>query len=664
MAKKKSHDEEVADELDSRDEKEEKVEKKIKLKLKTIRKYKAWLKMAIAKRDKKFVPVAKRTKSYYKNTYHPDWADEDDDAVTIQMVFSNIEVTKPSVFYRNPRIFVKPTQNVFMMKNGEQLDGPRAARLIEDAVNYVAYVNKLKRIVKKIRDDALILTYGVIFSGYEGETGINEYGEQYIKKESIYSIRISPFKFLVDPEATDCLEFSDARWVARESEIRFSDFKNDDWYENKEDAKPDSTGYGEKIKSAKGDVKYLIDYAGKDYKDSDDAKRITLYEMWIRPTAAQKRKLKEGRPGGKVVVLSMSSDKEHKVLKWPYKMEPYPFRGLAFFRDNDEFYPISDIAQYEQQLEELNKIRTAQLKHVKTFGDKKVLINKNIFDSEEEITKLNESGSGPFIGVDTEDIRKDVYVLQFGSAPSEMFLVDRKVQEDADRISGISDIRRGIPPVGIETATEVKEVSGLGGLRLMEKKDDMADFYQDVARMYVQFIKQFWTTETMVRRLGTLTPEWTDNFSAEDIAIEDDVEVDIGEMVPVNEVIRKKQAMDFLELVARGVADQGIREKLAEEGYEIHLSSLFKETVASFGVKNEGIIQKLDPDKYVKVLLGLMKKNPELEAMLGAGMSRRKKSVGRTNRAGIPSYASVLSGANRSTGIRSPIESVMGEGGP
>ena len=631
--------------------------KKIKIKPEAIKKYKAWLKMAIAKRDRRFTPVANRAKSYYKGQFKPDWSD-DEDSVFINMVFPNTEIIKPSIFFRNPRIFIKPTQDKFILEDGRTLDGAKAGKLIEDAVNYIAYSNGLQREVKKVRNDAIMLTYGVMFSGYEGETGVNEDGETYIRKDSIYSLRISPYKFLVDPEATDCLEFSDARWVAREIDLRFNEFKQDDWYENRDKAKSDATGYGEKL-DKEGRKIPLIEFAGKDYKDTEDAKRITLYEIWIRPTPAEKKKLKKDENGGRIVVLSMSNDEPHKVLRWPYKIKnPFPFRGLAFFRDNDEFYPISDVAQYEQQLNELSKIRTAQLKHIKTFGDKKVFIDKSIFDSEEELTKLNEAESGPFIGVNIEgDIRNHVFVLQFGSAPSEMFIVDKKVQDDMDKISGINDMRRGIPISGIETATEAERISGFGGTRLVEMKSDVADFYQDIARMYVQFIKQYWTTETMVRRLGTLTPEWTDNFSSEDIQIEDDVEVDIGEMVPVNEVVRKKQALDYLEMIVKGATDPSIRAKLAEEGYELSLAEAIKEAIIAFGMKNENIIQRLTPEKYVRVLKELM-----AIQMKGAQPEETPAARGSSGRRGegprIPSSASELSRANRGTGRHLPIENV------
>jgi hypothetical protein len=650
-------------ELNDQDPVEEKPKKTLNLKPEAIKRYKAQLKMAIAKRDRKFTPVANKTKRYYKGQVRPEW-DEDETGTTVNMTFSNIEISKPSIFFRNPRIFVKPTQETFMLGNGEQLDGQKAASLLEDAANYVAYSIRLKRIIKQVRNDALILTYGVIFTGYEGEVGINEQGEEYVKEDSIFSTRVSPYHFLVDPECTDCLTFKDARWVAREIPIRYSDFKEDDWYENKDDVEASSTGYDEKITKSDDKVVNLIDFAGKNYSESDDAKRITLYEMWIKPTPAQKRKLKPGEPGGKVVVLSMSGKKAHKVIRWPYKIKWYPFRGLAFFVDNDEFYPISDIAQYEQQLDELSALRTAQLSYVKQFSKPKILIDKTMFDDEEEITKLNEDTSGPFIGVNGNPKQEGVLVIGQSSAPNDLFMVDTKVKGDIDMVSGNTDMNRGMPVPGVDTATEATQIGGLGGLRYVEKKDEMADFYSDVARTIVQLVKQFWTTDTMVRRLGTIQPEWSDNFSAEDIQIEDDVEVDIGEMVPINEVIRKKQALEFLELVGKGATEPGIKMKLAEEGYELNLAEAVKEAVIAFGIKNDKVIQRIDPDKYVKILKQLYL--AKVQGAMGQGspatsgkqlqtradLAKASGSKGKNTvlGRGNPDLAHELSAANRGSG--------------
>lgn len=626
--------------------------KKLKVTADNIGKYRAWVRMARVKRKNDFEIRANRLKKRYKSSVRPDW---DEEAVDVNLVFPNIEIAKPSIYFRNPKIFVRATQKQFILDSGVTLDGPKAAGLLEDAANYVAYSIKLKKTVKQVRDDALIVTYGVIMVGYEGVVGITDKGNPYIKDDSIFGIKVSPYKFLVDTEAVDCYNFSDARWVAREKEVRWEDFEKDDWYENKEDAKSDAIGYsGKVVTGSEGSQKTrsLIDFAGKNYEDTDDAKRITLIEMWIK-----------GGPGekSKVVVFSMSGKKKpHKVLKWPYKIKKmYPFRGLAFYKDNEEFYPISDVDQYWQQLEELNIIRSAQLKHMKTYGMKKIVLNVDAFESEEEITKLEDEDAGPFIRMHAGaqgDVNKAFSVVNFGSAPSEMFMVDKKVVEDADKISGITDLRRGTPPPGMETATEGKILYGAGSMRFSELKDEMADFFEDVARLIVRMIKQFWTTETMVRRLGTLTPEWTDEFSADDIDIEDDVEIDIGEMVPMDEMVRKKFALDKLELIVKGATNPSVIQKLAQEGYEINIAEAIKDAMREYGLKNDKLITKMDPNKFVKILMALFKQGmggmgERGQAAAGAGGGGGAATDKRPIPAGRSEHANQMSVAHRGLSV-------------
>jgi len=593
--------------------------KNLKVSGEQIRKYRAWVRMARAKRKAEFEKRANLLKMKYKSGGKPEW---DEDAVEVNLVFPNIEIMKPSIFPRNPRFFVHAQRERFILDNGRILDGAKAASLLEDGVNYVAYATKLKRTIKQVRDDALLTTYGVIFIGYEGDMGINEEGNPYIVEDSIFAIRISPYRFLVDPEATDCYTFTDARWVAREYRILWEEFKADDWYENKDDIKPDSVGYDSKIVEGgvggeKSVNKSIIEFAGKHYEEQDDAKRITLIEMWIKGDHVEKKK---------VVVFSMGGKpKAHKILPWPYKIKKmYPFRGLAFYKDNEEFYPISDIEQYWPQLEELGKIRTAQLKHVKHYGMRKIVLNVDAFESEEEIQKLEDPDAGPFIRVHVGaagDVSKVFKVVESGSVPADMFMVDKKIADDIDKISGISDIRRGIPPPGMETGIEGKILYGAGSQRLAELKEEVGDFYEDIGRLIVQLIKQYWTIDTVVRRLGTLTPEWSEEFSAEDVAIEDDVEVDVGEAIPMDEAVKKKFALDKLELIVKGATSPEIRQKLAEEGYEIKIAEAIKDAIREYGVKNDKLITRLDPNRYVKILTALFKM--KMQQQLGGGGGER-----------------------------------------
>lgn len=630
---------------EKKEDKESKVKKNkdlLKVNSADMKMYRAWVKMARAKRKDQFEPIANRLRAMYRGEDKPDWGDEN--SVHINLMFANIESAKPSIFFRNPKIYIKPTQETFVLEDGRQLDGRKAAGLIEDAVNYILYAQKMKRIIKDVRNDALISTYGIMEIGYEGEISEDaEQGFEYVREDEIYGSRVSPLKFLVDVEAKDCLTFKDARFVGKEYEMSLKDLKEDDYYENTEDIEADSIGYGEKISdgSSKG-TKTLLDVAGKDYGDSDDAQKVTMYILWIRPSKVERRHLKKGDPGGKVVIMSEQGKKPHKVLKWAYKMKGFPFRGLAFYRDNEQFYPISDVAQYERQIQELDQIRTAQLNHVKDYGQKKILINVDAFASEEEITKLTDGSAGPFIKVNVgdKDVSTAAKVMSFGSAPAEMFMADRKVIEDADRVSGYSDLKRGMVQAGMDTATETREVSAMSAMRFVEKKDEVHDFFQDIARMIVSMVKQFWTSDKAVRRLGTLTPEWTDAFSSKDIQIEDDVEVDIGEMVPTNEIIRKKQAMDLIELTSKGATIPAVRQKLAEEGYEVNLSEAIKDAMYALGVRNDKILQKITPDKYIEVLKGLVQN--QVKTANSGGQSRPS--------GGTPSTVNTIAGANRGLG--------------
>jgi len=611
-----------------------------------LRKYKEWVRMARKKRETQLVPRANRIHKLWRGRYADQWDDDDNETVHVPLVFANIEITKTNVFYKNPKAFVKPKQELFILENGQKLDGRKAAQNLEDAANYVAYDIKLNRTIKKVRDDALTKIYGVIMVGYEGLVGIDEEENEFIRDESIYAVRLDPCsEFLAEPEALDSFAFSDCRWVAREYSIRLSDLLDNPYYENTEELEHGSFhGYDDNVKGEKGEKKTLLDYASSEFRDSKDAQRVTLIEMWKRPTQAEKARGKSG----KIIVFSMEGDKPHKVRPWPYDLKGYPFRGLGFNRDNDEFYPFHDVEIYERLLKEKDKMRTAQLEAIKTLGQRKVAISPDYFDSEEDVAKLTDPSSGPIIKVTgVDDIRKAVMALTFGSYPNEMFMVDKKVDEDIDKVSGIGDLRRGLPPPGLDTATEGKMMWAGGGTRFEEKHLEMGEFYESVMRMIVQLIKQTWNPEKMVRRLGTLTPEWPDKFSKEDVQIEDDVEVDIGEMVPQDEVVKKRFALELLELAVKGVTEPTVKQALAIEGYKVSIAEAVKETIAALNVKNQNLLQRVTPQDYINTLKQLML---EAQQKMQGGMGAQPGNTGaRTvaRKRGIPTVASEIGAEKR-----------------
>lgn len=635
-------------------EKKEKEKKKtkadfMKVSKKDLFKYKAWVKLARKKRSKEFTPVAKEMNRMYNNEGVS--IDEDgEELVTVNLVFPNKEIEKPSIFFRNPRIFVKPTQEEFIMSDGKKLDGERAAGLIEAAANYIASTKKLVREVKDVRDDALKLTYGILETGYKGEIRVSEDGDDYVFNEEIFFKRISPYRFLVDVDSLDCRTFKDAKWVAKEVVMTFEDFEEDDYFENKEDISLEGLEEAEDAEIITEEAtEELMETVGKEYLESGAYQKIKLIIMWIKPSRAERKILKKGETGGKIIIFSMNGDLPHKVLPWPYKIDKFPFRGLGFYRDNEKFYPISDIAQYKQQLDEINRLRTAQLKNVEAYGKRKILVDKTLFDSEEEYNKFVNGELGGITGVNiggSEDIRKRIFVVQFGSSPNEIYTLDRKCNQDADKISGQSDLSRGMALSGVDTASEVKEISAHGSARSIEKKADMEEFYGDISRYMIQLIKQYWKPETMVRRLGITDPEWTENFSKEDIDIEDDVEIDIGEMVPVNEIMRQQQALKRLELLIKGVVEEKVSEKLAMEGYELNLVEMFKETLRAFNIRNTKVLQKLDFTKYAKILEKLYQEKMQKQAM-GNPQQQQGGGGGGANLGGTPSYPNTIGAANR-----------------
>lgn len=128
--------------------------------------------------------------------------------IVLNELYPIIQNELPTIFFRNPRAFLKPRNKTFISKKRNpvsgkmeemQLDSTKSAKTQEAILNYDISQMKYKQQVRKVLLDALLFPYGVLWHGYKGDFGMTEEQSIDIKNEKNFVRRIAPMNFIYDP---------------------------------------------------------------------------------------------------------------------------------------------------------------------------------------------------------------------------------------------------------------------------------------------------------------------------------------------------------------------------------------------------------------------------------------------------------------------------------
>lgn len=275
-------------------------------------------------------------------------------------------------------------------------------------------------------------------------------------------------------------------------------------------------------------------------------------------------------------------------------------------------------------------------------GNFKVIVDSEYF-GEEENDKLTEGENIviPIKNLANQDIRSKIMVVTPGSVSAEYYTVDQKIDRDTEIISLLPETKKGIRSAKNQSATEAMIEDRASDTQPAMRLDIMTDFYIRVVRKIVQLMKQFYDKEQMIDVTGREDIEWTNSgFSDISIKNEYDIKIDVATMIPKNEAVEKRQALDMCDRIIRIVESPQVMAKLIHEGTSINLTESLVELAKKFGVTNNKILETIDSNTQndmMKFLLAVMTKG---------------KSAGETMPQGtgeVPTMASENSAAQNAT---------------
>ena len=572
--------------------------------------------MAEAINKKELEPIMRESLKRYIGSHIPvigvDWD------IVLNELYPIIQNELPSIFFRNPRAFLKPRNKTFIAKKRDpisgkmvevELDSTKSAKTQEAILNYDISQIKYKPQTQKVLLDALLFPYGVLWHGYKGDFGMTEEQSIDIQNDRNFVRRINPVRFLHDP-AVPMSEIDEGKWVGRSFDVPIQDIVEDDKLDVSKDLKG-FLGYGQELnprtfippsqqqssqqgqdKITVGTNKSLLNFTSDEFQKSRSAKFIKIYEIFLRPTKKEKR---EGS-NGYILLLTEEQFEPLRENEWTIKAEGWPGKILEFNPLNDNTFGLSDPEAFGNCIDQKNAVINLQLRNAQENSKVWVGISK-AGANEEDIEKVQQGQQTIILFEDGKPSERMYVASPGGSASSELYMLDQRIQKNLEDKSGVTDLKRGFLQSGEESAASVKLRAAGGGARPAYRQDIMTDFLKESFLYLNQLNKQFMSVKDAVRIVGALDIEWSDKPTKEEIQADVDVEIDAISMLPENPEKEMQELNNALMLMVQGITTPQIQQKLQQEGKPLNLSPLIEQMLLRLRIKDPDVFRNIKPEE-------------------------------------------------------------------
>ena len=525
---------------------------------KTLALWKGRLSVAHRKFGKEAKGNIKKWRDYYRGR---QWGTGEDrnrmysDQIVINMVFQNMRTILPAINFRNPKMYITAKKKPYRINGNEIYDTLQGAMVLEMILNYFYAELSVKRQADKALLDAGLGPWGIIRVGYTTKTEkvqdekLLETNEL-IRSESVYAVRVSPNDFRVDPEATDS-HLEDANWIAYRWVKTVDDVKRNPNYKN--------------VSKIKSNFKAKTDYDG-DVKgpsmsghthdpESTDWDRVEGWDVWDKRTH-------------RLITVVDSHDTVLQDKPWPLDYEGFDCEILYFNENPDEQLPVSDVDIYMGQQDELNRLASLALQHVRNAASQKFLSQEDTMDAA-EMEKIT-NGPPTVIATVKGNPENALFPLKTQVVSQDIYMWIRQLKGDIREEQGVAAYERGVAEK-FDTATEPALIAQSINLPREERKGIFEEFVKRVVRKMGHVLQQTLTKQDfpltqdqfeeaqqgMKSKLEKIVgPEGSQiiapwfNAGKDDIQGEYDYSLEVGSMQPVNQETRKRDAVQLYQLLA------------------------------------------------------------------------------------------------------------------
>lgn len=502
------------------------------------------------------------------------------DRVDVNIVYQIVTNLLPSLYFKNPKVFIKSEQETIYKTVTEPLqgpdwealdipivdpqtgqpmrqefDGPRSALLLQSSINQNILKANLKREEKTAIKDALLTFYGAIKCGWGNDQGVAAMGEgappsirEDIYDNSAYGMRVAPWDVIVDPT-----NFYNPEWIALRYVVKPNQLKRDSRLQNTEDIKGVTKLTDPKIARAQDDPR-------------KDVMMVEYFEVFIKPCADY--------PKGKYLMFT-DEVKEAFLFEsvWPTKAKTFPVKILSFNSDPEDGLPIPEARYFFGQQKAKLNLRNALYEWVqRTLPG--LYINTAGMKNEQTVLKQIQSGQMPRVITGSQPADRAFGTIKYPDVPADFHRLDAMLDNDTARVTG--QLGQVAPSTNNDQlATGLKIASTSEQVRQQERADCVSDHLQEILEYWVDLYKEFAGPENYSLIEGETFPvQW----GKDEIQGNFNLEVKPFSMTYEDPVIRRRQWQDMLNLLAA----PPIQMTLQQQGYEVDMAKIIKRILETF----------------------------------------------------------------------------------
>ena len=474
-----------------------------------------WNRILVAKNNfKNMKPNFDFYKDAYLGNQKSNFTDEE---IVVNYVFAVVSTMYATNFARMPRINAISDDALF------DSEGHPNRFTAELWIKYLWKLIDLETEIGKAIIDGYIYGKGWTKAGYSIIQDINDdiiYNNPLCEHVPIYNIWVDPEAKHLDLRKDGCAEYVVHRIIRPLLQIR-----KDPRYSNTQKLK------------GHVDIPETIDELN--IKETDDIKRVELYEVWIP---------RENR----VITLcdELKADKALREMELPYGYM-YPFTDFNCFNKPDGlFYYTGVVENMIPQQEEKNRIRTMLYEYIRR-NMPRIFVEKGVFETEEDLEQAKTGLINAFIEVTNIG---GIQAWKSTAFPGEAFAVGREITtEDIPAITGVSQYGMSQLPAVKRQATEAYLAQG-GMQGRVDKMAGQIDKYMEIVLNKLLTISQ---TQLIGERL--ITDErggYVSNYpvSRETLAGPLRIEIEGGSSRSLNKEMERQQVLQLAPMIAQFIA--------------------------------------------------------------------------------------------------------------
>ena len=211
---------------------------------------------------------------------------------------------------------------------------------------------------------------------------------------------------------------------------------------------------------------------------------------------------------------------------------------------------MGDLESIESLQLELDMTRT-QLVNARKRYARKYLFHERSFGPEgREALEADEDGRLVPVVDENKPLSEVVIPMPQTPLSPEVYNMSAIIEQDINTVSGVSEYARGQMPEIRRTATEASIIADAGNARVAEKLAIVELGISECARRVIQVMQQFMTGEQIVRVSARAGADLFVPYTRDDIVGEYDFSVEAGSTQPINDTVRKQQAVALMNAMS------------------------------------------------------------------------------------------------------------------